>query len=449
MFLGNAIAVRGDGFGAVREGLSRYLATQFIEKQYGKDAADIERMRQRTAYAAVARRDSTLMMASPLDDFYFSSVANKGAMVWRLLAKSMGEQEFYNVLKSQAQSGTLTMQGLRPAFSGQQTLLNYAFDQPTDLNLLVGLPQPKGAETKVAVRNLGAVDAAVNVGAITDTGERLTQQVTGPAKSFGEAVFRTTAKIVRAEIDPEKYYPQLDFSDDIAPREFTESDAILVIKRAFDKKDFALAEKSARAALKINPRFDEARMWLGRALLAQEKTAEAEREFRAVIEEKLPSAQSLAWANVGLGEAALKTNQSSQASTFFNEAIKADAEATATFNARIGRNKTQANAAIDETIRTFFAQFDKAAVSGRKAEMDAMILSGEMPKFSSGIGGQAQQWETRLLQVDRIDVDHVLAEVSLNIKILNKEPETGTAIFQLSKSGSGWKLSGVEMFEVR
>jgi tetratricopeptide (TPR) repeat protein len=338
---------------------------------------------------------------------------------------------------------------LRPAFAAQRSFIDYVFDQPTDLNLLVGLPQTRGAETKVALRNLGSIDVTVNVGAITEGGERLTQQVTIPAKSFGEATFKTNAKIVRAEIDPEKFYPQLDFSDDIAPREFNESDAILVIKRAFDKKDFTGAEKSARAALKITPRFDEARMWLGRSLLAQEKTAEAEKEFRAIIEEKLPSAQSLAWANVGLGEAALKNNQAAQALNFFNEAISADAEASATFNARAGRNKAQSTATVDDTVRAFFTQFDKAATSGRRAELDAMILPGEIPKFSSGIGGQAQQWETKLLQVDKIDADHVLAEVNLNIKILNKDPESGTAIFQLSRTGSGWKLSGVEMFEVR
>ena len=88
-------------------------------------------------------------------------------------------------------------------------------------------------------------------------------------------------------------------------------------------------------------------------------------------------------------------------------------------------------------------------MSGRKADLDALILTGEIPKFSNGIGGQAQQWETRLLQVDKIDANNVMVEVSLNIKLLNKEPEAGTALFQLSRIGNGWKLSRVEMFEVR
>jgi tetratricopeptide (TPR) repeat protein len=289
----------------------------------------------------------------------------------------------------------------------------------------------------------------VSVIGTTERGEKLISQTTVPAKSFGETSFKTASKVIRAEIDPEKLYPQIDFSDDIAPREFKENDALLVIKRAFDKQDFVTAEKNARTVLQSFPRFDDARTWLGRALLAQNKTAEAEREFRAVLEEKLPTARSLAWANLGLGEIAAKGNQNAQAVVFFNEAIKADAEYGATFNARAGRTKTQNTAVIDETVRAFFSQFDKAAVSGRKADLDGLILTGEIPKFSNGIGGQAQQWETKLLQVDKIDDNNVLAEVSLNIKLLNKDPESGTALFQLSKTVNGWKLSRVEMFEVR
>ena len=44
LWLGEAITVNGDGFGVIREGLSRYLATEFIESKYGKDIADIERL---------------------------------------------------------------------------------------------------------------------------------------------------------------------------------------------------------------------------------------------------------------------------------------------------------------------------------------------------------------------------------------------------------------------
>jgi len=273
-------------------------------------------------------------------------------------------------------------------------------------------------------------------------------QVTIAPQSFGEAIFKTPSKIVRAEIDPEKIFPQVDFSDDIAPRDFTESDALLVIKRAFDKQDFAAAEKSARTALSIYPRFDDARVWLARTLLAQNKNAEAEREFRAVLDEKLPTGRSLAWANLGLGEIAAKSNQNAQATKYFEETIRADAEYGATLAARAGRSKAAGGASVDESVKTFFAQFDKAAVSGVKTNVEAMIVAGEIPRFAAGVSG-AQEWKTTVLQVDKVDANNVLAEVQLNIRLLNREAETGTAVFLLSKVGSSWKLSSVEIFEVR
>jgi tetratricopeptide (TPR) repeat protein len=450
IWLGSANNINGEGFGVVREGLPRFIATQFIEKQYGKDVADVERLRQRTAYAAIVSRDAPLTIASPLDDYYFTSVTNKGAMIWRLLARKVGQDEFFNILRAQMKNGSLELNKLREAFSAQKELLDYSLDKVTDTNLFVGLPQPNGAETKVALRNVGSSEVTVDVAATTTAnGEKLIKQTTIPAKSFGEVIFKTPNKIVRTEVDIEKIYPQVDYSDDIAPRESTESDAISMIKRAFDQQDFINTEKNARLVLREMPRFDDARSWLGRSLLAQNKNAEAEKEFRAVLDEKLPTARSLAWANVGLGEISLKSNQNSQAATFFNEAVKADAEYGATLTARLGRNKANIPSLIDESVKTFFSQYDKAAVSGRKADLDALILSGETSRFAGGIAGQAQQWDTKVLRVDVENTNDVLVEVSLNIKLLNKNPESGTAVFQLSKVGGSWKLSGVEIFEVR
>ncbi|MGI8640962.1 MAG: tetratricopeptide repeat protein [Pyrinomonadaceae bacterium] len=448
VWLGNAVSVDGDAHGVIREGLSRYIATQFLESKYGKDVANIERLRQRTAYSAISKRDAPLNIVSPLDDYYYTEVTNKGAMIWRLLAKKVGQDEFFNVLRANMKDGNLQLSELRSAFSSQKEFLDYAFDQVTDTNLLVGLPQTSGAETKVALRNTGSIEAAVNVVATTANGEKLPTQATIPAKSFGEVSFKTPNKIVRTEIDSEKLYPQTDYSDDIAPREFDDSDSLLAVKRAFDKQDFANAEKNARIVLQTTPRFDDVRILLARALLAQGKNADAEREFRAVLDEKLPTARSLAWANEGLGEVTLKTGQNAQAAKFFAEAIKADAEYGATLAARAGRIKANGSTTIDESIRAFFAQFDKAAISGRKADVDALIVAGEIPKFAGGIAG-AQEWQTKVLQVDKIDASNALVEVGLNIKLLNKNAESGTAVFRLARVGNNWKLSGVEIFEVR
>lgn len=448
MWIGNAAQVDGDAFGVVREGLTRFIATEFLESEYGKDVADVERMRQRTAYAAVVQRDAPLNTVSPLDDYYYAEVANKGAMIWRLLAKRIGRDELFNVARAQMNDGGLSAGELRSAFPAQKEFLDFAFEQVTDTNLQIGLPQASGAETKVALRNAGSIDATVDVVATTASGESLRTQTTIPAKSYGETIFKTANKIVRVEVDADKFYPQIDYSDDVAPREFDSNDAYLTIKRSFDKQDFASAEKSARTVLKSSRRYDDARVLLARSLLAANKLTEAEQEFRAVIAEKLPTARSLAWANEGLGEVALKSNQMIDAAKYFNAAIDADAEYGATLAARAGRNKTNSASQPDESVKAFFAQFDRAAVSGRKADLDALILLGEIPKFAGGIAG-AQEWQTKILQTDRKDANEVLVEVGLTIKLLNKDSESGTALYRLSKVGGNWKLSGVEMFEVR
>lgn len=449
MWLGNKVKATGDGYGVIREGLSRFVATDFLEQRYGKDVADIERLRQRVSYAAVVSRDAPLRVASPLDDYYFTSVANKGAMIWRLLAKKNGRKEFFEIIRSQMAKGELDLDEMRSAFSVQKEFLDYAIDEITDMNLMIGLPQISGTTAKVALRNTGKVDVEVDLTAITASGERLNQQVTIPAKSFGEAVFTNANKIVRTEIDSEKLYPQTNYSDDFAPRSFEDSDELLTVKRDFDRQRFAEAEKNARAILQVTPRFDDARTWLARSLLAQGKTSEAEKEFRQVLGEKIPTSNSLAWASVGLGEIALKNGQKAQAVSFFEEAIKADAEYGASLAARRGRAKAGLASTIDEKVKSFFSQFDKSAVSGRREDIEALVIPGEIADFVRNVPGQAQKWDTNVVHVDKLDDINVLVETNLSIQLLEKSEESGIAVFLLSKVGENWKLKSVEMFEVR
>ena len=449
LWLGNAVAVNGDGFGVIREGLAKFIATQFLESKYGKDVAEVERLRQRTAYAAVVRRDSPLNIASPLDDYYYPEVANKGAMIWRLMAKKVGQDEMFSSIRAAMKDGNFTLAEFRAANSANKEFLDYMLDQVTETNLLAGLPQASGGESKVALHNWGGVDATVNVVAVLASGERITVPTTIRAKSYGEVIFKTLNKINRVEVDPEKLYPQTEYSDDVAPRELTDSDLLLAVKRSFDKQEYAAAETTARAVLREVPRFDDVRVLLGRSLLAQGKNVEADKEFRAVLDEKLPTSRSLAWANVGLGEVASKSGQTAQAVKFAEDAIRADAEYGASLAARAIRNRSNAASTGDESVKAFFAQFDKAATSNRKAELDAMAVPGDVTRFVSGISGQAVEWKTQVLHIDKIDANTVLVETTLAIKLLNKDPETGPAVFRLARVGSGWKLSAVDIFEVR
>ncbi len=449
LWLGNSVAVNGEGHGVIDEGLSRYIATQFIESKFGKDVADIERLRQRTAYAAVARRDAPMATVSPLEDFYYTEVANKGAMVWRLLEKRTGSADFSKILRSGMEDGSLTITELRAGFSAQKELVDYLFDQVTDMNLLVGLPQAGAAETKFALRNTGATEVKVDITATTVTGEKMVTPATIKAADYGEVVVKSANKVTRVEIDREKLYPQIDYSDDIQPRETTDSDPLLAAKRLFDKLEYANSESTAKTILRDQPRFDDLRILLGRALLAQNKNVDAEKEFRAVLDEKLPTSRSLAWANVGLAESASRSNQNAAALKFAEAAILADAEYGASLAARNLRNKLGASSPADPAVKAFFTDFDKAASSNRKADIDALVMPGDVTKFASGVSGSTEQWQTQIRQIDRIDANTLLVEANMTVKLLNKDTETGIAVYRLAKSGNGWKLSAVEMFEVR
>jgi tetratricopeptide (TPR) repeat protein len=449
MWLGNVVQTNGDGYSVIREGLSRFIATQFIESKYGKDTADLERMRQRNAFSSIVKRGVALNVVSPLDDYYFTANANKGSMIWRLLAKKIGQNEFFNVIKENMKDGNLELSELRTAFSGQKVFLDNAIDQPTDTNLIIGLPSVAGGETKIALRNAGSFEATVNIVATTANGEKLNAQSTVPAKSFGEVIFKTPNKIVRAEIDVDKLYPQTDYFDDVSPRQFEDSDLLLSVKKVFDKQEFANAEKIARSVLQIVPNYDDVRILLARALLSQGKNADAQKEFQAALDEKLPTARTLAWANVGFGEIALKSGQNSNAVKFFEEVIKTDAEYGASLIARQNRNKINLPNSIDESVKSYFAQFDKTAVSNRKSEIEAVVSAGEAKKFAAGIAGQTEKWQTQVIQIDKLDANNVLVEANLSVKLLNRAEENGMAVYRLTKTAGVWKLSNVEMFEVR
>jgi tetratricopeptide (TPR) repeat protein len=446
-WIGNAKLVKGEGYGVIREGFSRYIANEFLEKQFGKDVADNERLRQRVSYANIVRNEAPINQTTPLDSTYYVMSANKGAMIWRSIGNFLGREKLATFFSKD----TLSLQDVRTLFSANYETLDYALTNPNDTNLLVGLPQVNGTETKIALRNTGGITANVNVLALTDKGEKIIEKATIQPRSFGEVLFKTTSKIIRTEIDPDKIYPQTDYSDDVAPREFTDNNPISSIKRSFDKQDFVLAEKNARTVLQSQPNFDDARTWLGRALYSQNKLKEAENELQKAIAEKFPTPNTLAWANVLLGEIAVKSEQKANAVSFFETAIKSEGDYGAILAARIGRESTKTSPVIDESIKNFFAQFDKAAVSSRKTEIESYILAGEIPKFASGVAsGQPEKWQTQVLRTEKIDANYSLAETNLSVKRLGKEGiETGTAVFILAKSSNGWKLCSLEVFEVR
>jgi hypothetical protein len=460
LWLGGATPIRGEGSSVVREGLARYLALLFIEKEFGKEAADAERDRQRSAYAALARRDGPLSQSSPLFETHFVAVPNKGAMVWRLAERTLGRDAFLSVLRAQLQAGRengISLSSLRSALverGGERlkVLLDYELDQPTTMDLLIGLPHQQGGDWVAALRNTGPIDASVTVQAATEGGKNLLAEAVIPARDFGEARFRTAERIVRVEVDPEKFYPQIDYSNDVAPHMPSVEEALNEATRLFTRQDYAGAERIAREGLSRSPHAQELRVILGRALLAQKRLDDAEREFRAVIDEKLPTPATLSWANVGLGEIALQRGQTAEAIKRFDEAVRSEgllAAVIAARQARLRAESSQSSPPIDESARAFFAQLDQAIKSGRKAEIEALIMPGELSTFASGIvGTQPELWQTHLLRTERQSGDRLVAEATINVRALGQE-KTISAVLVLARAGADWKLVEIPIFEER
>jgi hypothetical protein len=461
LWLGAQTPVRGEGGGLLREALSRFLATQFIEKHFGRDAAKAEMLRERLAYSSVARKDGPLARVSPLDSTYFNSVPNKGAMVWRLVASNIGYDAFINTVRELLQAGKtnssgITLAALRAALAERggervKVLLDQQLDQITDLDLMVGVPQPRGVEWVAALRNLGSTDAVTTVKVTTASGEQLSVAVTVPNKNFGEAVFKTTTKPVRVEIDPDKLYPQLDYSNDSAPRVRDVQEALADATRQFGAQDYTKAETIVREILAVVPNMQEARILLARALLGQNKIDEAAKLFQLALDEPLPTPAAVAWANIGLGEISLRKGQASEAARRFNDAVRADAEYASSLAARAGRIKAETAAntlPIDPSVRSFIAQLDQAILSGKKTELEARIVSGELVRFINGlVGTQPEVWQTRVLRTEQLDANLVAADVSIESKELGVQ-HSGTAVLILTRTGASWKLLAIELFEV-
>ena len=459
LWLGGQTELAGEGSGVLHDSLVRFLATEFLEKQFGADAVKSEVYRQRLAYVTVAQRDGPLARTTQLDSTYFASVPNRGAMFWRLVERRLGREALMGVLKAALESGTsegLTLAAVREALAARggdslKALMDQQLDQLIDTDLMIGVPQQRGGDWVSALRNLGSVDVTVTVAGTTERGEQVLAEATVPAKGFSEAVLKSPAKIVRVEVDPDKLYPQLDYGNDAVPRGKDLSQALNEASLQLSAQDFVKAEATARAMIATAPRFQDAQIFLGRALLGQNRIDEAEKLFRAALDEPLPFTATLAWANIGLGEIAMKRNQAAEAVKHFNDAVIASRDYPSSLAARAARIRAEAAAnnapPVDETARTFITQLSQAVISNKKAELESRIISGELVRFiNASIGTEA--WDTKVIRTEQLNANLIAADVQIRANKLGTIG-SGPAVLLLARTPSGWKLSGIELFEVR
>jgi hypothetical protein len=57
-------------------------------------------------------------------------------------------------------------------------------------------------------------------------------------------------------------------------------------------------------------------------------------------------------------------------------------------------------------------------------------------------------WETKVVRTEQVNANLIAADVQIRASKLGTVG-TGTAVLMLARTPSGWKLSGIELFEVR
>jgi tetratricopeptide (TPR) repeat protein len=193
----------------------------------------------------------------------------------------------------------------------------------------------------------------------------------------------------------------------------------------------------------------EARILLARTLLEQNKLADAEREFRAALEDKLPLPATLAWGAYGLGEIAQRKGQTAEAVKRYDEAVRAEGGYAPTLAARTARLKAESAPAPEEAVKQFFTQLDTAIRGGRKVDLDPLVVSGELINFTKGfIILQPEQWQSRVLRTEVLGGDRLAADVTIAAKSEGRE-KTITALFILTRTGGQLRLAEIPIFEER
>src|SRR6266542_5732617 len=99
--------------------------------------------------------------------------------------------------------------------------------------------------------------------------------------------------------------------------------------------------------------------------------------------------------------------------------------------ARIRAESSAGGSPVDESARAFIKQFDQSITSGKKADLESRVESGELVSFIGGIvGTQPEIWQTRVLRTEPLDANLMAADVSITAKELGQE-RSGTAVLIL------------------
>ena len=468
----NRTAVKAHSAAFLRDSLPRYLAALYIEDRFGKDAARDLFGRMRSGYTPVALsgRDSELGVQTLLSPNYSAAVLSKGPLVYRLLADAAGRDKLIAAIKSISAAGpakVVTIEDLRAAVAkGSPPEVDKVFglwiDSITEPDIIIGAPLPsdKAGTQRINLRNLGTGDVTVNVLAVTASGKQVRTSVTVPSENIATAEIATAEKITSVEADPDKLIIQTNYDNDAREGDFkaTRPSAQTLLNEsiaAFNRSQYPEAETKLKQAIGFDPRNAVLHSWLARTLMAQKKTEEAAAEATAVMKIEPPVSPALAWARITLGQVALSRNQAADAARQFRAARVETDEATAQFAAQEALIQAERAGGIapkiDESVRAYISQLDAAIKQSGSDKLFPFVVKNNLKRFVQGLTvTRPASWTTEILHAEQIDANRVVLDVGLKVKSEGKD-QSGTAVFVLSRAGSGWVLEDVphQLFNVK
>ncbi|MFN0088442.1 MAG: hypothetical protein ACKVX9_23835 [Blastocatellia bacterium] len=480
------VLLRGRGTGMLRDALPIYLTAQYMGERFGAAQRNAAYERYRRAYTTIARSDAPLLMQSPLDRNYTTSVYNKGALVWRLIERQVGRQTFEAALRaslSRSKVDALSLSGwwlpqqgraaaqqhplcfLSRCANFKENLIAAGADRKLVAEIFsnwietvslpdfaIGQPQNTANGIESTIANFGTGDFTVDVLATRENGEQMRQKVTVKASEYGAITFPAGTAIKLIEVDPDSLFLQADYTNDQFPRIASQSEAFGLANVAYSKNDFAAAEARAREGLAATPNDPTIQALLGRALLAQKKTEEAARLFETALKSEPLPIQAYGWSHLGLAEIALLANNHAEAARHYRFAAAADLDAATTITARDGAQKAEraANAIqIPEDIKAFLLRFDAAVLQGQAVSVNPFVELGNLRKFAQSLViRKPSVWATEALRTEEWDANRTAIDVALKIKIEGRD-YAGRALYVVTRSGGKVTLSEVPVFDVK
>jgi tetratricopeptide (TPR) repeat protein len=449
----------------LRDSLPRYLAALYFEERFGADAAREAYRRMHASYTPIARtsRDAELGIQTLLSPTYGAAAFSKGPLVLRLLAQTGGADKFFTAIKSLLsgpQTKMVTLEDLRRELAkacGPEVdkLFQQWVDSIIEPDIVVGIPQPgsKPGFQRINLRNLGTGEFTVTLVAVTASGKKITSNASVLSEDLTSSEIQSDEKIASVEVDSEKLLIQTNYDNDARPARISAQTLLNDSIVAFNKGEYAEAEAKLRTAVQSTPQSAQLHAWLARALAAQKKTDEAANAASAALKIEPAAGSALAWASITLGEIALARNQTADAVQNLRNGLAEAEETPAQFAARDALVKAEraggATPAVEESVRTFISQLDSLIKQPSSDRMFGLVVKNNLKRFVQGMTvTPPTEWTTEVLRVEPIDAGRLALDVGLKVKAGGRD-QTGTAVFVLHRSGSGWMLEDVQHFNVK